>query len=241
MKHAVGALTVVSLCLTSPVARAAEGDSKQWSAGAQTLLGGSLYGAPDNPPPGYEGLGFVEEAGGFSWGIGAYGEFRPIRYFGLSLGLGYDRIRLQRDVTYNNVVDTTESVTASNLRLGLLAKGIVPGPFGRAWLGLGPEFLVPLSADADIEVTGGQQFAPANLSDLISAKTASSTLLTFGLGLVFDAGPVEIPFDLRASRNLSEDSDWADRVNANPTTLEYEVTARASWDFRLGVGVGTAF
>jgi hypothetical protein len=241
MKPILLITTASALAPVTAVAHADEHERAQFSAGAQGLLGGSLYSAPDNPPPNYDGLGFVGEAGGFSWGAGAYGEFRPIRFLGLSLGLGYDRIRLQRNVTYNNVLETTESVTASNLRLGFLVKGILPGPFGRAWLGLGPEFLVPLGADAALDVTSGGQFAPPGLNDVISARTGGSTLLSFALGLVFDAGPVEIPLELRASRNLSQESAWADRVALDPTTLAYEVTARSDWDFRLGLGVGVAF
>ena len=47
-------------------------------------------------------------------------------------------IDAQRNVTINGVLDVQEKFTHSGLRWGFLAKGIIPAPFGRMWLGLGP-------------------------------------------------------------------------------------------------------
>jgi hypothetical protein len=61
------------------------------------------------------------------------------------------------------------------------------------------------------------------------------------LGLVFHAGDkIEIPVDIRAAKNLSQESDWDKRVKVNSAT-DYEVTVQNSWDFRLAVGAGYRF
>lgn len=205
------------------------------SAGLKLLAGGNLWTAPSNVPGGYDGLGFAAEGGGFGWGGALYYEARFIQHLGLELDLGYDSSTLQRNVTLNGVVETTEKVTASGPRVSLLAKGIVPTPFGRLWAGLGPELVFPSSVDASLEAEGQQ------VQDTISAKKQSSTMLAFALGLVVHVGEsFEIPVDLRAAKNLSQESDWQDRVEITPPN-RYEVTVQSSWDFRLGAGLGYRF
>jgi hypothetical protein len=66
MKTLLLSSAAAALVLMPALVEAAEPE-KQVSLGVQTLLGGSLYSAPDNPPPNYQGLGFVDSAGGFSW------------------------------------------------------------------------------------------------------------------------------------------------------------------------------
>lgn len=239
-------------CLVaSPVAAqeqpAAAPKAFESSAGLKLLVGGNLWTAPSDGPVDAtgqksEGLGFVKEGGGFGWGVAAYYEARFIQHLGLELDVGYDHSVLQRNVTYNGVVDTTEKVTMSGLRWGLLAKGIMPAPFGRMWLGLGPEFVSGSSTDASIEVKSDLVANKAAIERLISAKSKSSTMLTFAAGLAIHVGDrFEIPVDLRAAKNLSQESKWADRVQYNYATNEYRVTAQSSWDFRLAAGFGYRF
>lgn len=217
------------------------------SAGLKLLAGGNLWTTPSDGPVDAtgqksDGLGFVQEGGGFGWGIAAYYEARFIQHLGLELDIGYDHSVLQRNVTYNGVVDTTEKVTMSGLRWGILAKGIMPTPFGRMWLGLGPEFVSGSSADASLEVKSDLVANKAAIERLISAKSKSSTMLTFAAGLVIHVGEhFEIPVDLRAAKNMSQESKWADRVEYNYATNEYRVTAQSSWDFRLAAGFGYRF
>ncbi len=95
--------------------------------------------------------------------------------------------------------------------------------------------------DASIEVKENVA-NKQQIEDLISAKSKSSTMLTFAFGLAIHLGEnLEIPIDLRAAKNMSQDSKWSDRVKVNPATLEYEVTAQSSWDFRLATGLGYRF
>jgi hypothetical protein len=207
------------------------------SVGAKLFLGGNIWTTPDDVPGGYDGLGFAAEGGGFGWGGALYYEARIVQHLGLELDLGYDTSTLLRNVTQNGF-DTQEKVTHSGPRIGLLVKGIVPAPFGRLWAGLGPELMIASSADATLEVEGTEQ------SGAIEAEKKSSTMLAFALGMVFHVGDaIEIPVELRAAKNLTQESKWTDRVDIPPTGTgdPYTVTAQNSWDFRLGVGGGYRF
>jgi hypothetical protein len=213
------------------------------SAGARVAAGGNLFTTPGEIPGNYEGLGFAGDAGGFGWGAFAYGEARFFRHLGLELTLGHDSSALQREVTYNQLVKVKEKLQIGTTRLGFLAKGVLDAPFGRLWLGLGPELVLGVSADATNEVVSGQQYVPdpAALDALIHPAEEKSTLLAFGLGLVFHAGSVaEIPFDLRAAKNLSQDDAWADRVTLHQNG-NYDVKTQSSWEFRMGTGLGARF
>ncbi len=165
-------------------------------------------------------------------------------HLGLEVDLGYDSSVLQREVTYNATVKVQEKVTMSGLRTGLLVKGILPTPFGRLWLGLGPELVTGSNVSAKNEITRNKQYVsnPEQVEGLISAKSKSSTMLTLAFGMAIHLGEnLEIPVDLRAAKNLSQESDWNDRVKVNAATNEYEVTAQSSWDFRLATGLGYRF
>jgi hypothetical protein len=215
------------------------------SAGLKFFAGGNVWSTPSNITPGYTGLGFAGNGGGFGWGSALYYEARFVQHLGLELDLGYDSSTLQRDVTYNGVVKVREKVTASGLRWGLLAKGILPTPFGRMWLGIGPEFVSGSSVSASNEVTEGRQYLTnaSQVENAISANSKSSTMLTMALGLVIHIGDhLEIPVDLRAAKNLSQESDWQKRVDTTQlAAFKYSVTAQNSWDFRLGTGLGYRF
>lgn len=213
------------------------------SAGLKLLAGGNVWSKPSDVTAGYDGLGFAGSGGGFGYGGSAYYEARFIQHLGLELDLGYDHSTLQRDVTYNGAVKVRERVTHSGLRLGLLAKGIFSAPFGRMWLGIGPELVTGSSVDAKNEITEGRQFVTnaTEIENAISAKSKSSTMFTMALGLAIHLGDnLEIPVDLRAAKNLSQDDKWSDRVRFQPNNA-YEVTAQSSWDFRLAAGLGYRF
>jgi len=233
-----------------PPAPAPEPRTFESSIGFKLLAGGNLWTSPDNIEPGYDALGFAGSAGGFGWGAALYYEARIVQYLGLELDLGYDHSKLQRDLKYNiNGVgfDVNESVTASGLRWGLLAKGIVPVEFGRVWLGLGPEFVSGSSVDGKVDVTAGDPTPQqrSDLEDSISTTGKHSTMLTMAFGLAFElVSDLEIPLELRAAKNLSQESDWKDRVETKDVLADppkYDVTVQSSWDFRLVLGLGYCF
>ena len=207
-----------------------------FAVGAKGFAGGNLWTTPSNIPGGYDGLGFAGSAGGFGYGFGAFVEGRIVKFVGVEVDALYDSGTLQRDVTYRNAfgsLTATEKVTITGLRIPVLFKGVLPLPGLRLWAGVGPEFMTAQSASASLE--------PEQPGSPISAKAKSSTNLALALGLVIELpASLELPIDLRASKNLSQESAWADRV-AFGTFPNYAVTAQSSWDFRFGAGLGYAF
>lgn len=213
------------------------------SAGALLLLGGNYLSTPEDVPGGYEGVGYAGDAGGLGWGVAAYGEARFFRHLGARLTLGIDRSTLQREVTINGVVKVDEKLEIATTRASLMVQGVVPAPFGRAWVGVGPELALGPSVEASNEITAGRQYVPDpdGVEGLISGREESSALLAFGLGLAFHVGEtVEIPFELRAARNLDDETSWPDRVRVSPD-LSYSVAGRSSWEFRMALGAGVRF
>jgi hypothetical protein len=223
-------------------AGAARADLISATAGAKGFAGGNLWTTPDNIPGGYSGVGFAGDGGGVGFGGGVYVEGRVLTFLGAEVGLTYDSSVLQRDVTISGgPTKVTEKVTTSSWRVPLLVKGILPVPFGRLSLGLGPEFVFAGSSDPSLSVTSGP--ATGTTSSLLQANTSNSTMLTGDLGLTLELPfSLELPVDLRASKNLSQESDWTKRVDL-PTsvTSPYTVNAQNSWDFRLSVGLGYRF
>ena len=202
------------------------------SAGARLFIGGNLLTTPTNTPPGYEGLGFAGNAGGFGWGAGLYGEGRFFKHLGLELGLLHDQSTLLRNITYNGVVKIQERLDISTWRLNLLVKGILPFSGARMWLGVGPEFVLSSSVDAKNEI----------VEQAISGQEEKSTLLVLAAGTVIEIGDrFEIPIELRALRNLDVEDDWQKRVQRDLATLTYSVRAQSSWEFRIGLGFGVMF
>ncbi|MBI5537236.1 MAG: hypothetical protein HY898_31230 [Deltaproteobacteria bacterium] len=221
------------------------------SGGVKGFAGGNVWSTPSAVPFGYEGNGFSGNGGGFGWGAGLYTEARFIKFLGLELGLTYDSSTLLRNVTINAQgvrYETQEKVTQNALRIPILAKGILPIPFGRLSAFLGPEFIVPSSASGSLEVKSTTPPVPKpDLSGNIKVEKTGSTMLTMGLGLTIDLpASFELPIELRASKNLSQPDAWADRVSwaaetQNTRTAPYTVKAQNSWDFRLGLGLGYKF
>jgi hypothetical protein len=62
-------------------------------------------------------------------------------------------------------------------------------------------------------------------------------------------GPIEIPIDLRISKNLSQPGSWMERSSpqiannavGSAVLVGYDVQAQNSWDFRLLAGIGAKF
>ena len=198
--------------------------------GLKGFAGGNLWTDPDEDFG--DGFGFQGWGGGFAYGFGGYYELRVAKVVGVELDILWEEGELYRDV---DIAGGTirESITATNLRLPLLLKFSLPMGFSRLTAGLGPEFVVPLSVGSDHTTkTGG-----VNLLSEIKAEEAESTMFTMDLGMVFGAGPVDIPLSLRASKNLSQSNKWGERVPEYGSS-SYTVKAQNSWDFRLMVGVG---
>ncbi len=206
------------------------------SAGVKVLAGADLWTTPSNIPGGYSGPGFAGSAGGFSYGAMPYYELRIIKFIGVEAGIEYEHGSFHRNNTINGF-DTTETVNINSWRLPLLAKLNIPLALGRIWFGLGPDFTLSQSSSAKFELASG-----ATSPITVATRDVKPTYLTGGLGLVIEmplAG-IEIPIEFRASKDLSQPSDWSDRVTATSQT-SYTVRAESSWVLRLGAGIGFQF
>lgn len=235
----------VAMALLLQVSSAKAGGPVEVTAGAKGFLGGNLFSTPSELPPGYDGIGFAGNAGGMGWGAGIYGEARFIKFVGLEIGLTYDSSTLLRNVDMNvsgTLLKVREQVDTKSLRIPILVKGILPVPFGRLAAFIGPELVRPSSVSASNEITNNDQ---AQMLTKISGIERNSTMLTMGMGLTIELpAELELPIELRASKNMSQDAEWAKRVEtvmSGNAMQSYAVAGQNSWDFRLGVGLGYRF
>ncbi len=228
-------LVAAAFAGTFLVAGAARADLVEPSAGVKLMAGGSLWTTPSDRPGNYDGIGFAGNGGGFSYGAGPYFEVRFIKLLSLEIDVIYDKSVLLRNVSINNVLKVQERLDMTNWRIPILAKGNIPTPFGRLFVLLGPEFVVRSSTDASLEVIEGN----ATLAERLEAKSNGYTMLTAGLGLTIDVVSLEIPIELRVSKNLGQEDAWPDRVER--TTNLFTVDDQTSWDFRMSAGLGYKF
>lgn len=209
------------------------------TAGVKLLAGADVWSTPSNVPNGGgDTLGFGGNAGGISYGLAGYYELRIIKLIGVEADLAYQHGSFHRNITYNDVYKYTETVTTNGWRLPILAKLNIPLALGRVWFGLGPEFTIAQSSSSKVEQTSG----PTGPSALASTRDVKPIFGTAGLGLVIElpATGIEIPIELRFSKNLSQPDAYAERVSGNPPA-NYDVRAESSWVYRLGVGLGFSF
>jgi len=197
--------------------------------GLKGAAGGNLWTDPDEDFG--DGFGYQGWGGGFAYSVGGYYELRVAKLVALEIDLLWDKGELYRDV---DIAGGTirESVTATNLRIPILAKLTIPMGLSRFSFGLGPEFVRPISVSSEhVTKTGG-----IALTSEIKAEEAASTMFVMDLGMVFGVGPIEVPLGIRAAKNLTQSNKWSERVSMNGNS--YTVKAQNSWDFRLMLGVG---
>jgi hypothetical protein len=210
------------------------------SAGLKGLVGGNMWTKPSGALG--DDLGFKASGGGFGWGLGAYAEFRFVKFVGLEIDLLYDTSTLFRNVTYNGTVKIRESLDMTSLRVPLLFKGIIPVPFGRIGVFVGPEFVIPQSAKGKNKITSGRDVPMSPPADQVEnglkATETSSTMVTAGFGATIDL-PVnlELPIEMRASKNMSQSDNWQDRVTQHGPA-DFSVKAQSSYEFRVTIGLG---
>jgi len=200
------------------------------SAGLKLTAGADIWSTPTNVPIGFQnGAGFVGSAGGFGYGVMPYYELRIIKLVGVEADINYQHGSFHRNISLNST-DNTETITMNSWRLPILAKLNIPLGLGRLWFGLGPEFTLAQSSSEKSEGPNIQSYA---------TKDVKPTFFTGGLGLVIELPltGIEIPVEFRASKNLSQPSNYVDRVDTNPPALH----AESSWVYRLGVGLGVQF
>jgi hypothetical protein len=209
------------------------------SAGVKLLAGADVWSTPSNIPAGAV-FGLPGSAGGFSYGGLGYYELRIIKFIGIEADLSYQRGSFKRKTTFNDVYEYTESVDINSLRLPILAKLNLPMAVGRFWLGVGPEFTLYQSSSGKVEQTGGPG---TGQSIAIQTRNVKPTYGTAGLGFVLEIPiiGIDIPIEFRASKDLSQPSNWNERVTYDANARNESIRAESSWVFRLGVGLGYRF
>jgi hypothetical protein len=243
---ACASFAAAAFVMTLSLANAARADVIDKSVGIKAMAGGSLWTTPSERPnnDNYEGIGFAGNGGGFSYGGGLYAEVRFIKVLSLELDLIYDKSVLMRNVDFSfpnttATVKVQEKIDITSWRIPILAKANLPTPFGRLFVLLGPEFVRESSAEPSLEVTEGNGTVAG---DPLRAESANYTMLTAGLGLTIDLPPsLEIPLELRGSKNWSQSDKFADRVEFDATNNRFTVDAQTSWDFRVSAGLGYQF
>jgi len=224
------------------------GSIVEGSVGIKFMPGASVLTTPSGLGDD-ETFGFKGNGGGFSWGLGIYGEVRFFKAVGLELDILRDQSVVKRNVTRRltgtagvGSLEVQEKFELTSWRIPLLLKGNVPVGFGRLFVLVGPEFVIASNADASVEERSKSGTSP--LPPVLSADKSGYTLLTTGLGLAVNVWRLEIPFELRASYNMGLSNKWADRVTEgglNAGQEQYTVSAQASWDFRMSLGLGYRF
>jgi hypothetical protein len=223
------------------------------SLGLKGGFGGNYLSKPDNTLPGT--LPFDGGAGGIGGGGGIYTEFRILwDHLGLEVDFLFDRSKNWCNIEYNGLVDTDWIYHQTALRIPVLLKGALSKGITRASLGIGPEFVVGLAAETDIEVNEGEQYlgpgGTAALRSIYSASTQTDVFLAFDLGLAFLVWNLAITVDLRYAYNLTQPKDYEDRVeldsSLDPTTNEWQLNqattaASNSMDLRLMLGISYEF
>jgi len=213
------------------------------SLGAKGGGGGNLWTDPPNEPP--YALMFDDDTGGWGAGGGLYTELRILwGYLGLEIDLLFETNTIWHEITWNQVLETKWNLSWTSMRLPILLEGNLDSDLVRVSLGLGPEFVVGLGAETDLEVTDGEQYiSAADLANLRSAFTTekqTDTYFTLGLGIAVKVWQLAISLDLRAGFNLTQPEDHDDRITysfAGEELTGLDVISSSSMDFRALLGV----
>lgn len=196
-------------------------------------------------------VAFSNTRGGYGAGGGLYVQLRFFRYLGLEIDLLFED-----DLLWEHpLADHDWQITARrvNLRIPMMIQGVLPLPGVRLALGIGPEFVVPLSHWTQ------QSDAPSSMREFqFKSDSTTTTRLTFGLNITVKLWRgIMLPIDLRASYDPAQPSDWQDRVGVPPSCAAGQAVAcardlydpavgfrlhqRNTWDFRMLIGLGFDF
>ena len=225
---------------------AIEDDSKPFfglSVGAKGGGGGNLWTDPPNEPA--YALMFDDDTGGWGAGGGLYTELRILwGYLGLEIDLLFETNTIWHEITWNQVLETNWILSWTSMRLPILLEGNLDSDFIRVSLGLGPEFVVGLGAETELEVTSGRQYISDadlnNLRSIFTTEKQTDTYFTLGLGLAVKVWRLAISLDLRAGFNLTQPEDHDDRIvwsSVGEELTGLHVISSSSMDFRALLGV----
>jgi hypothetical protein len=230
MRNVFGLLSVLCVLGSSAHAHA----FYDLRVGAKGSVNGVAWAAPDNSPPGSAALWgdnqFLMGGGG-----GLFGDLRLFKLLGLELDLLFESNKL----TFNYSVGALSydyDTKFLQFRAPILAKLCLPlGPLEMTF-GFGPEFVKGMNADVTVSDAVAQPF--------YAAEPGSDTFLNFDWALNVRLGKLFIPIGLRFRLNVTQPSEYADRVTVEPTAAglpKGTVDAIESYSFGLNLGLGWVF
>lgn len=216
-------------------------------AGLKGALTGNLWSDPDEKPAGSAPI----------WGDsqffvgGGGGAFVEVNLFGC-LGFEADFLFEANSLKYNETINGFEYdyyTRFKQIRIPLIVKGVLPLGNVELSLGLGPEFVLGLDANVDIDyrtkLTETQkQQVDAILKPLYKTEKTGGTFLDTELGVTIKVWKLVIPISLRVGFNLSQSDKFDDRVDvttSGTTVTGAKVHAIETYNFALFAGVGYVF
>lgn len=218
--------------------------------GAKGGVTGNLWAAPEEVPIQYGDLGhfWADDQFFVGGGGGLFVEANFFRYLGLELDLLFESNALTFNQTFTIgglELEYDYNTTFTQLRIPLLVKGVLPlGDVAEMSLGLGPEFVVGLDADVEVDFITDVSLFPqvaSNFAAVYQAEKADGTFFDFDLGLSFKAWKLVIPVSIRACLNLDQPPEYANRVTLQgPPAGVTRATVKAveSYHFALLLGLG---
>lgn len=235
------ALACAVMALAAPAT--AEG-LLDWSVGAKGGGGGDVWLTPDSVPAWAASQDFFTTTrGGWTYGGGVFAELRILKFLGVEVDFLFFQDVVKQDTTRSRsgvtVATTEERFEWTTLRIPILVKGVLPLGIVRLWVGVGPEFAVPLASSGSIGLPAG-----ASTDVRLKTRTETDVYLAAALGLVIEIGPIGIPIDLRFGWNATQPRGYEDLVTIDAqgnVVQSFTVRASNTIDARLLVGVAYEF
>ena len=132
-----------------------------------------------------------------------------------------------------DINNTTYVIDTEDLVIPLYARLVTPGAAGFS-LGLGVDFIVPLSAELNTSGFGATSFGVE--------KRSVTTYFGMSVGVEIDAVVVKVPIELTFRLNTSMEDNYDDRLlfetqGNNITNYRY----RSDWEYQGGIRIGVVY
>lgn len=220
-------------CLAWSEVPRARADNLGLSLGVVAKLGGggNYLPPPSEKPP--FAAPFDDGVGGYGIAGGVAVDVRLLRgLLGVETGFIVDALKnwSKYEPTGNAGPELSLGWSSTDLRVPLLLSVGTPGEGTRLSFGTGPEFVVPMGTDFELEIERAGFFQDAMYRYEVEAETHVNWLFNFGLAS--PVGPVRVTFDLRFALNLAVPDTYAERVFNGALVTQH------SMDLRLLLGVG---
>ena len=212
-------------------------------AGAKGSFTGNLYYEPDNALPNTE-IFWGDTQFYIGGGGGLFVELNLLKFIGLEVDVLYEANSLTFKEDYGGF-EYDYNTRYQQIRIPVLVKGVLPMGAAELSLGVGPEFVFGLGASVDFDYhTVATPAQKEILEAFYDAEKADDTFLDVDFGVNIKVWRLFIPISLRVGFNLTEPSDYDDRVDLTiigTSVTNARVRAIESFHFSLMAGVGYVF